>query len=105
MWSERGHGSRIAIISIVVTIVALPLVIFVLGPNMPPGHASDAARGQVTDNTVLLVVMTPITAFILSYLGYALWAFRADPGEGLRDGAPIRGHMPSQIAWLAVTTV
>jgi cytochrome c oxidase subunit 2 len=50
--------------------------------------------------------MTPFTVFILGYLGYAIWAFRAPKGETeLRDGAPIRGHMPSQIAWLATTTI
>jgi cytochrome c oxidase subunit 2 len=104
MWSSRGHGSRIAIISILATLIALPLVVFVLGPNMPPGHRSDAARGQVVDNTVLLVVMTPVTAFILCYLAYALLVFRARPGSELEDGAPIRGHLPSQIAWLVVTS-
>ena len=77
------------------TAIVLPLVIFVLGPNMPPGKATEVAKGQVTDNTVLLVVMTPFTVFILVYLAYAIWAFRAPKGETeLRDGAPIRGHMP-----------
>ena len=35
---------------------------------------------------VLLVVMTPFTVFILVYLGYALYAFRARAGE---EGAAI----------------
>ena len=106
MWSKsNSHGRRIAAITVIGTAIVLPLVIFVLGPNMPPGKATQVARGQVTDNTVLLVVMTPFTVFILGYLGYAIWAFRAPKGETeLRDGAPIRGHMPSQIDWLATTT-
>ncbi len=87
------------------TAIVLPLVIFVLGPNMPPGKATrPVAKRQVTDNTVLLVVMTPFTVFILVYLGYAIWRLPGAEGEELRDGAPIRGHMPSQIAWLATTT-
>ncbi len=50
--------------------------------------------------------MTPFTVFILGYLAYAIWVFRAPKDETeLRDGAPIRGHMPSQVAWLATTTV
>ena len=105
MWSRRSHGERVAILTAIATLVALPLVIWVLGPNMPPGHRSDAAAGQVTDNTVLLVVMTPFTAFILCYLGYALATFRAAPGEELRDGAPIRGNARAQAAWLIATTV
>ena len=106
MWSRRSHGERVAILTIVVTVIALPLVIWVLGPNMPPGDWTSEAKSQTFDNTVLLAVMTPITAFILVYLVYALRAFRIPAGEeDDRDGAPLRGHMPSQIAWLATTTV
>ena len=106
MWSRRSHGWRIAALTVIGTAIVLPLVVFVLGPNMPPGKATAVAKSQVTDNTVLLVVMTPFTVFILAYLAYAIWAFRAPKGETeLRDGPPIRGHMPSQLAWLATTTV
>jgi cytochrome c oxidase subunit 2 len=105
MWSRSSHGRRVAALTVIGTAIVLPLVIFVLGPNMPPGKATEVAKGQVTDNTVLLVVMTPFTVFILVYLGYAICAFRAPKDESeLRDGAAIRGHMPSQIAWLATTT-
>jgi cytochrome c oxidase subunit 2 len=105
MWSRSSHGRRIAALTVIGTAIVLPLVIFVLGPNMPPGKATEVAKGQVTDNTVLLVVMTPFTVFILAYLAYAIYAFRAPKGETeLSDGAPIRGHMPSQVAWLITTT-
>jgi cytochrome c oxidase subunit 2 len=100
----QGHAGRIAALTVVGTAIVLPLVIFVLGPNMPPGHRTTGASSQVRDNTVLLVVMTPFTVFILVYLAYAIFAFRAAVGEPLRDGPPIRGHMPSQIAWLVVTS-
>jgi cytochrome c oxidase subunit 2 len=100
----RGHAGRITALTVVGTAVVLPLVIFVLGPHMPPGHRTNSASSQVHDNTVLLVVMTPFTVFILSYLGYAIFAFRTRAGEELRDGPPIRGHLPSQIAWLVTTT-
>ena len=53
---------------------------------------------------MLLVVMTPFTVFILVYLAYALVAFRAEKGEGLVDGPPVRGHFKAQVAWLATTT-
>jgi cytochrome c oxidase subunit 2 len=100
----RSHAGRIGALTLIGTAIVLPLVIFVLGPNMPPGKRTTGAASQVTDNTVLLVVMTPFTVFILVYLGYAIARFRAAPGEELRDGPPIRGHMPSQIAWLVVTS-
>ena len=64
-------------------------------------HERREGPGQF-DNTVLLVVMTPFTVFILVYLGYAIAALpggRATPS--CATAPPIRGHMPSQIAWLA----
>jgi cytochrome c oxidase subunit II len=100
----QGPAGRIAALTVIGTAIVLPLVIFVLGPNMPPGNRTSGASAQVRDNTVLLVVMTPFTVFILVYLGYAIFAFRAAPGEELQDGPPLRGHMPSQIAWLSVTS-
>ena len=80
----------------------LPLVIFVLGPNMPPGNRTTGASSQVTDNTVLLVVMTPFPSSS-SCTSATRSRASAHPGEA-RDGPPIRGHLPSQIAWLAVTS-
>ena len=104
MWSSAGHGRRIAALTIIGTAVVLPIVVFVLGPNMPPGKDTPVASSQVTDNTVLLAVMTPFTVFILVYLAYALRAFRAEKGEELRDGAALRGHARAQVAWLVSTS-
>jgi cytochrome c oxidase subunit 2 len=100
----EGHARRIAALTVVGIAIVLPLVIFVLGPNMPPGNRTTGAHSQVRDNTVLLVVMTPFTVFILVYLAYAIVVFRAAKGEELQDGPPDRGHRPSQIAWLVTTS-
>jgi cytochrome c oxidase subunit 2 len=100
-----SHGRRIGALTVIGTAVVLPLVVFVLGPHMPPGKSTQVAASQVTDNTVLLVVMTPFTVFILVYLAYALIVFRAEKGNELVDGAPLRGHFKAQVAWLASTTV
>ena len=102
MWSS--HGRRLAALTVIGTAIVLPLVVFVLGPNMPPGKGTPVAASQVTDNTVLLAVMTPFTVFILVFVGYALVVFRAAKGEGYVDGAPIRGHFKAQLAWLVSTT-
>jgi len=102
--ARGGHALRIALITVVVTLVALPLVIWVLGPNMPPGKATDVAKAQVFSNTVMLVLMTPITAFILVYLGYVLVVFRVRGDDVFRDGAAIRGNMRLQVIWLVATT-
>ncbi len=103
-WSSDAR--RLAALTVIGTAIVLPLVVFVLGPNMPPGKGTSVASGQVFDNTVLLAVMTPFAVFILVYLGYALVRFRAPKGETeLKDGAPIRGHFASQVVWLASTTI
>ena len=47
-------------------------MIFVLGPHLPPGKGSSQAAGQVTDNTVLMAVLTPIICLIVVYFAYAL---------------------------------
>ena len=42
-----------------------PIVVFVFGPHLPPGHGSNEAAGQVVDNTVLLATATPIALGVL----------------------------------------
>ncbi|MBV9465065.1 MAG: hypothetical protein JO169_03020, partial [Solirubrobacterales bacterium] len=37
--SEPRHAIRIVGIWAVLTVICVPLVIFVLGPHIPPGHA------------------------------------------------------------------
>ena len=109
MWSSEQPpqgtaGSR------ALTVIGTAIVAAARRLRARPEHAArqgDRGReGQVTDNTVLLVVMTPFTVFILVYLGYAIW--RLPGAEGERSCATARrsvAHMPSQIAWLATTTV
>jgi cytochrome c oxidase subunit II len=101
---SSSHGRRIAALTVIGTAIVLPLVVFVLGPHMPPGKGTPVASSQVTDNTVLLAVMAPFTVFILVFLAYALVVFRAEKGAELVDGAPIRGHFKAQLAWLVSTT-
>lgn len=78
-------------------------MIFVLGPHLPPGHGSAQAAGQVTDNTVLTAIMTPIICLIVVYFVYALIAFRKRDGDE-EDGSAIRGHARAQSLWVAGTS-
>ncbi len=68
--SGPNHIRRIAILTIVATLIALPLVIWVLGPALPPGNGSEQAAGQVTDNTVLTALVTPFVCFIVVFFAY-----------------------------------
>lgn len=106
--TDRDHVRRIALIWLVLTAICLPLVIFVLGPHLPPGTDSYQAASQQEDNIVLAAVATPVVLFIWIYIAYALrnWRIPADtPVDELPDGPAIRGHRGFQTAWIAITAV
>jgi cytochrome c oxidase subunit 2 len=101
---EPRHGIRIAIIWAILTVITVPLVIWVLGPHMPPGGRSLQAADQRSVNLVLLTAAVPIVVLLWSYFGYALAVFRHRGGE-LVDGPPMTADPRIQITWLAVTAV
>ncbi len=100
---EPNHLRRFTTIWIVATLIALPLVIFLLGPDLPPGHGSEQASGHVTDNTVLLAMATPVLLLVLTYLLYAIIAFR-QPRGGALEGPAVRGHAGLQTTWIVITS-
>ncbi len=102
--NEPNHLRRFGVIWLVASLIAVPLVVFVLGPDLPPGHGSDAASGQVTDNTVLLAMATPVLLLVVIYLIYASINFRQAKG-GTLEGPAIRGNSRLQTSWIVVTGV
>jgi cytochrome c oxidase subunit II len=98
------HGRSILAIWLVLSAIATPLVVLVLGPHLPPGRMSAEAGAQTDANTAMTALMTPIVLLVLIYFAYSLVVFRAR-GDGLEDGAPIHGHGPTQTSWLIVTSV
>jgi cytochrome c oxidase subunit 2 len=101
--TEPNHGRRFALIWALATVVATPLVIVLVGPILPPGKASEQAAGQVTDNTVLLGMATPVLLLVVLYLIYSSIYFRQPKGAVL-EGPAIRGDARIQTTWLIVTT-
>ena len=87
---EVNHALRWGVIWVVSTLIAVPLVIFVLGPELPPGKASEQANGHVTDNIVLLAMATPVLLMVITYLIYAIINFRQPKGAVL-EGPAVRG--------------
>jgi len=81
-----------------------PIVVFVFGPHLPPGHGSNEAAGQVMDNTVLLATATPIALGVLVFIAYSLWAFREREPQLQADGAALRGNSSVQFWWIVATT-
>ena len=99
-----NHARRFTLIWLIATLIATPLVIFVLGPELPPGHGSDVATGQVTDNTVLLAMATPVLLLVVIYLVYAVIVFRQPPGAAL-EGPAVRGDAKIQTTWIVITSI
>jgi cytochrome c oxidase subunit 2 len=101
---ERHHFRNVVVLWLIASLIMTPIVVFVLGPGLPPGNGSVEASGQVTDNIVLLALATPVALAVLVYMAYALWAFRERNPEVVADGAPIRGDSSVQFWWLVITT-
>ena len=101
--SEPNHARRFGVIWVVATLIATPLVILLLGPILPPGNGSEQASGQVTDNTVLLAMATPVLLLVVLYLIYAVIVFR-QPKGGALEGPAVRGDARVQTAWIVITS-
>jgi cytochrome c oxidase subunit 2 len=102
---QTNHFRRFALLWAVATAIMTPIVIFVLGPGMPPGNGTVESAGQVTDNTILLALSTPVALAVLLFVGYCVWAFRERNLNGpVLDGPPITGNSSIQMWWLIVTT-
>jgi cytochrome c oxidase subunit 2 len=105
MTDNRNHFLRVAVIWLIASVILTPIVVLVLVPGMPPGTGSVEAAGQVTDNTVLFGIATPVSLAVLVYFVYALVVWRERDPAVVRDGPPVRGHATVQLWWLIVTTV
>src|SRR5690348_1813422 len=101
--SEPNHARRFGIIWVVATVIATPLVIVLVGPILPPGKSTEQAAGQVTDNTVLLGMATPVLLLVVLYLIYAIVYFRQPRGAVL-EGPAVRGDTRLQTTWIVVTS-
>ena len=104
MTDDRRHFRNVVVLWLAATVIMTPIVVFVLGPGLPPGNGTVESSGQVTDNTVLLALSTPVALAVLVYLAYALIVFRERDPTAVVDGAPIRGHSAIQFWWLIATT-
>ena len=102
---RRPHFRRLALLWAVATAILTPIVIWVLGPGLPPGNGSVQASGQVTDNVVLLALSVPVAMAVLVTLCYEVYAFRERNLAGpVLDGPAITGNSSLQIWWLIITT-
>jgi cytochrome c oxidase subunit 2 len=98
-----GHGRPIIVIWLVLTVIAVPLIVLVLGPHLPPGHLTDEAGAQRDANIVLTAVLIPIALLVVVAFVYSLVYFRQS-GDAIVDGPPIKGHAGTQLLWIVITS-
>ncbi len=104
MTNEVNHWRRVVLWWLAATVICTPLVIFVLAPIVPPGNGTVESAGQVTDNTVLFGISTPVALAVIVFFIYAMIAFREREPGAVLDGPPIRGNARIQAWWLVITT-
>ena len=97
------HGLRIAVTWAIATAIVVPVMIWVVGPHIPPGSMSQSARDQHDVNVALTALAMPVLLMIWVYFGYAVRYFRQE-GEGIVDGPPITGNARIQATWLIATS-
>jgi cytochrome c oxidase subunit II len=101
---DVNHFRRVVLIWLVASVVLTPIVVFVAAPDIPPGNATVQSAGQVSDNTVLLGLSTPVALAVVVFFIYSLIAFRERDVAAVVDGPPVRGHAGVQLWWIVTTT-
>jgi len=102
MWSSPGR--KIVTAWIVLSVIATPIVVLVLGPHLPPGHGSVQGSEQVFDNTWLTGTVTPVICLLAVFFGYVLTQHRHRGGE-LVDGPPLRDDAQVRVWWIGLTSI
>jgi cytochrome c oxidase subunit II len=101
---DVNHFRRVVLIWLVASVVLTPIVVLVAAPGIPPGNATVQSAGQVTDNTVLLGLSTPVALAVVVFFIYSLVAFRERDVAAVVEGPPVRGHAGVQLWWIVTTT-
>lgn len=99
-----SDGRKVVTIWIVLSVIATPIIVLVLGPHLPPGNGSGQAHEQVVDNTWMLAILTPVILLLAVFFPYALTQFRHRGGP-LEDGPPLRNDNVVMTWWLSVTSL
>jgi cytochrome c oxidase subunit 2 len=97
---------RLPIVKMLIATVALGAAISAVMVSINwNGQAGSTAAPEIDD---LLNVMIVLSSFVFSLvvvmLAYALWKFKAKPGDE-SDGEPIHGNTRLEIAWTLIPTV
>ena len=98
---DRGTYARLVGLMIALTIVSS----IVLLQFDWFGNAASEELGPIdTLFDVMIVLSAFVFAIVVVMLGYAVWMFRAKPGDE-SDGKPIHGNTRLEIAWTVIPTI
>src|SRR6476620_1883806 len=97
---------RLPIVKMLAVTVGLTIVISVVmvSINWNGTEGSTAAPKIDTLLDVMIVLSSLVFSLVMVMLFYALWKFRAKPGDE-SDGEPIHGNTRLEIAWTIIPTV
>jgi cytochrome c oxidase subunit 2 len=97
---------RLPIVKMLLATLAATVVIsaVMLSINWDGQEASTAAPKIDDLLNVMIVISSFVFSLVMVMLGYALYKFRAKPGDE-SDGEPIHGNTRLEIAWTLIPTV
>jgi len=97
---------RLPIVKMLLVTIAMTVVISVVmvSINWDGQEASTAAPKIDGLLNVMIVISSFVFSLVMVMLFYALWKFRAKPGDE-SDGEPIHGNTRLEIAWTLIPTI
>ena len=98
--------TRSTVLKLLGAIAASTIIISVIMVNIPwmGDVASEQKAPIVTMMNVSIVLSTFVFAVVMVAMIYAIWKYRAKPGDE-SDGEPIHGNTRLEIIWTAIPTV
>jgi cytochrome c oxidase subunit 2 len=87
--------------TVVLTVI---ISVIMLQPSWDGQQASTAAPKIDELLDVMIVLSSFVFSLVMVMLGYALWKFKAKPGDE-SDGEPIHGNTKLEIAWTVIPTI
>jgi cytochrome c oxidase subunit II len=98
--------NRATLLRLIGAMLALTVVgsVFLLQFDWFGDAASEEAPPIDTLFDVMIVLSMFVFAIVMVMFGYAIWKFRARPGDE-SDGEPIHGNTKLEIAWTVIPTV
>jgi cytochrome c oxidase subunit II len=94
---------KVGIVSVIVG--AIGTVAILVTPSWFPVAAATQADRQDALYLALMIMSAFIMAVVMTFLLYAVWRFRARPGDENRDGRPLHGNTTLEIVWTVIPTI